>query len=73
MNMPRRLRGISGGRCGGGAPRPSGAGSTRHDGISPSRGCSRSGAGVDAAGLEEESDIGAALYISLAMSSMKPG
>jgi len=29
--------------------------------------------GVEEAGLEEESGIGAALYISLAMSSMKPG
>ena len=72
MNVPRRLRGISGGRCGGGAPRPSGAGSTRHDGRSPLRaGCSRSGAGV-----EEEGGRGIrhrALYISLATSSMKRG
>jgi hypothetical protein len=68
------LRDISGGRCGGGAPRPSGAGSTRHDGILPSsRDCSRSGVGVEEAGLEEESGIGAVLYISLAMSAMKPG
>jgi hypothetical protein len=34
MNMPRRWRGTIGGRFGGGAPRPSGAGSTRHDGLS---------------------------------------
>ena len=72
MKVPRRLRGISGGRCGGGAPRPSGAGSTRHDGTLPSRGCSRSGAGDEDEGLGEESGIGV-LYISLAMSSMKPG
>jgi len=59
--VPRRLRGISGGRCGGGAPRPSGAGSTRHDGILPSRGDSRSGVGDEddeEDGLGEESDIG---------------
>jgi len=31
------------------------------------------GVGVEEAGLEEESDIGAALYISLAMSTMNPG
>ena len=70
MKVPRRLRGISGGRCGGGAPRPSGAGSTRHDGRSPPAGCSRSGACV------EEEGVGIrhrALYISLATSSMKPG
>ena len=73
MKVPRRLRGISGGRCWGGAPRPSGAGSTRQEGTGPSPGCSRSGVGVDDAGLEGESGIGAALYISLAMSSMKPG
>ena len=54
MKVPRRLRGISGGRCGGGAPRPSGAGSTRHDGLSPSRGGSRSGAGGEEEGLGED-------------------
>ena len=72
MKVPRRLRGISGGRCSSGAPRPSGAGSTRHDGILPSRGASRSGGGDEDEGLGEESDIGV-LYISLTMSSMKPG
>jgi hypothetical protein len=52
-----RLRGMNGWRFWGGAPRPSGAGSTRHDGILPSRGCSRSGVGVEEAGLEEGSGI----------------
>ena len=52
MKVPRRLRGISGGRCWGGAPRPSGAGSTRHDGRSPLGGCSRSGAWVEEEGVE---------------------
>src|SRR5512133_1697208 len=59
MKVPRRLRGINGWRGGGGAPRPSGAGSTRHDGILPSGEDSRSGVGVEEEGLEDESGIGA--------------
>jgi hypothetical protein len=49
--MPRRWRGTIGGRFGGGAPRPSGAGSTRHDGgLSWCCGAGRSGAFDEVAG-----------------------
>ncbi len=65
--MPRRWRGMIGGRFSGGAPRPSGAGSTRQDGGLSSRD-DRSGALDEAEG---ESGIGS--YISLATSSMNPG
>jgi hypothetical protein len=67
------LRGTIGGGFCGGAPRPSGAGSTRHDGglCSSLRDCvGRSGALVEEAGEGSGMNV---LYISLATSSRKRG
>ena len=63
MKVPRRLRGISGGRCCGGAPRPSGAGSTRHDGmLALARRARARARGGEDGGLDEESEHRRALH-----------
>ena len=65
MNVPRRLRGISGGRCCGGAPRPSGAGSTRHDGaLAAAAGARGRAPAVEERSGRSDSPASAALYIS---------